>query len=112
MSRGFVGVLLLLFAFGVPLAAQDNLERRINYGEVRSAYFETENSHQWEFIGDAGDIIAIDAFRIAGQFVPDITVFAPNGTEVIGDYRYLSLGADGLYLIQINEGEDENTSLL
>jgi YD repeat-containing protein len=112
MSRGFVGVLLLLIAFGIPLAAQDNLERRINYGEVRSAYFETENSHQWEFIGDAGDIIEIDAIRIAGQFVPDISVFAPNGTEVLGDYRYLSLAADGLYLVQINEGEDENTSLL
>jgi YD repeat-containing protein len=113
MNRGFVGVLAwLLVVLAMPLAAQEPVERAISYGEIQSDFFDDETSHEWQFTGNAGDIVEIRANRIGGRFEPGISILAPNGTVVTGDNSYLSLPSDGLYHIQINEQADQNTSPL
>ncbi len=74
---------LLVFLLAVCMTRLSNaqtIDFTIDYGETQSAIFDGDGFSQiWIFSGDAGDILTIRAYRIAGQFTPRIRLLDAFG---------------------------------
>lgn len=93
----------------------------IAYDETRSALFDSAPFvHQWTFTGQARDIIALEVYRIAGQFTPRARLLAGDGspiaseqTDPFTDSATLNfadgLPEDGTYVIEVR-GLDVNVN--
>lgn len=76
--------LLALLLFIAPTFAQTEMERNLVYGEtVGDSFLAEDESHDWQLSVEAREIVSFDLRRIGGVFTPELTVLAPDGSEMI-----------------------------
>jgi len=110
----FIWLIGVLVAVQVQVGQAQTVDFTIAYDETQSAFFDGDNFTQnWIFFGNAGDILTLRAFRIAGQFEPRLRLLDATGAELastseppFADSDTLvfasGLPQDGPYQIEVN----------
>ena len=121
----FFLILIVCFLLTIPLTAQNDVERRLNYGDTVSGIFasDSDSAQEWLIDVQENDVIEISVRRIGGIFSPEMLLLDPSGNEISPFYtdgdeygfsaRYQgNITQSGLFRIVINQNNSRSDGIL